>query len=100
MKGYAMDSEEGGGEGHLHTEVGGGQQSSTGLSRREKNGLVGEAGGIGEVTINKNKGSSKRDKTTSIMEITGNVEDKLRGLAFIAGLGCCITLFVLAARSA
>jgi uncharacterized MAPEG superfamily protein len=26
--------------------------------------------------------------------------DKLRGLAFIAGLGCCITLFVLAARSA
>ena len=32
VKEGAMDSEEGGGEGHLHTEVGGVQQSSTGLA--------------------------------------------------------------------
>ena len=56
-------------------EGGGVQQLSTGLSRREKDGLDGEDGGIEEVAVNRNKGSSNRDKTTSIMEIVGNVED-------------------------
>ena len=71
-----MDSEVGGGEGHLHTEAGGSRRPCIGLSHHDKDGLSKEG-----AEISRGTGKNNGGRTSSIQnkEIVGNVEDRGKG---------------------
>ena len=77
-----MDSEVGGGEGHLHTEEGGTRRPFIGLSHHDKDGLSKEDAEI-NIEIGKSNGDSTSSRESS--EIAGNVEDNGKGRCPEAG---------------
>ena len=76
VKEGVMDSEVGGGEGHLHTEEGGSRRPFIGLSHHDKDGSSKE--GV-EIDIEIDKNNEDRTSSGESSEIERNVEDNGKG---------------------